>query len=205
MNIGIIGAGHIGSTLAALLVKVGHSVAISNSRGPESLQPLVTELGSLAQSVTPDQAAAFGEIVVEAIPFGRYGDLPIEAFKGKVVVSAANYYPDRDGRIDLLGLTHTQFLTRHWVDVRVVKAFNTIYWEHLRDQGDPHKPMSERRALPIAGDDAVAKAKVAKLIEELGFSVVDIGSLANSWKQQPGTAIYNKVLTTEEVISLSKS
>ncbi|NJO85521.1 MAG: hypothetical protein HC818_01540 [Synechococcaceae cyanobacterium RM1_1_27] len=110
-------------------------------------------------------------------------------------MTAANYYPNRDGEIDLMGLTHSQFFTRQLADVKVVKAFNTIFWQHLRDQGDPHKPMTERRVIFIAGDDLEAKATVTQLITELGFAAVDLGSLAESWKQEPGQPIYNNVLT----------
>jgi 8-hydroxy-5-deazaflavin:NADPH oxidoreductase len=103
MRIGIIGAGKIGATLARLFVQAGHEVAISNTRGPASLAELVQELGPRAQATTVDQAAAFGDLVVEAIPFGRYRDLPAALLTGKIVVTASNYYPPRDGTIDLDG------------------------------------------------------------------------------------------------------
>jgi predicted dinucleotide-binding enzyme len=202
MNIGIIGAGHIGATLAEILIKAGYSVAISNSRGPNTLQELVARLGSKAQSLTPSDAARFGDLVIEAIPFGRYQDLPAQELRGKILISAANYYPDRDGYLDLQGLSHTQFFTRHLMDVRVVKAFNTIYWEHLRDQGDNAKPLSERRAIPLAGDDPEAKVVVSQLIESLGFASLDMGSLADSRIQQPGELIYNKTLTVDQIRAL---
>jgi predicted dinucleotide-binding enzyme len=202
MNIGIMGAGHIGATLAGILIKAGYSVAISNSRNPSTLQDLVAQLGSKAQALSPRDAAYFGELVIEAIPFGRYQDLPTQELKGKILISAANYYPDRDGYLDLQGLSHTQFFTQHLMDVRVVKAFNTIYWEHLRDQGDNAKPLSERRTIPLAGDDPEAKVVVSQLIESLGFAPLDMGSLADSWIQQPGEPIYNKTLTVDQIRAL---
>jgi predicted dinucleotide-binding enzyme len=202
MNIGIIGAGNIGATLAELLTRAGHAIAISNSRGPESLQELVTQLGPNVHAATVTEAAAFGEIVIEAIPFGRYADLPAEALKGKVLVNAGNYYPDRDGTIDLQGLTHSEFIATHLPNVKVVKAFNTIYWVHLREQGDLSKPLEERRAIFIAGDDDAAKQTVSKLIEAIGFAPVDTGLLHNSRIQEPGANIYNKTLTAREANSL---
>lgn len=204
MNIGIIGAGHIGATLAGILIKAGYFVAISNSRGPSTLQELVAQLGSNARALSPPEAAQFGDLVIEAIPFGRYQDLPIQDLRGKILISAANYYPDRDGYLDLQGLSHTEFLTRHLIDVRVVKAFNTIYWEHLRDQGDNTKPLSERRAIPLAADDTEAKVVVSQLIESLGFAPLDMGSLADSRIQQPGQPIYNKTLTIDQIRALVK-
>ena len=98
MRIGIVGSGHIGGTLAELFVKAGHEVAVSNSRGPDSLADLVRRLGPAARATTVDQAAGFGDVVVVAIPFGRYRDLPADAFDGRVVVDTSNYYPRRDGR-----------------------------------------------------------------------------------------------------------
>ncbi|MBD1996487.1 NAD(P)-binding domain-containing protein [Leptolyngbya sp. FACHB-541] len=202
MNIGIIGAGNIGATLAELLTRAGHAIAISNSRGPESLQELVTQLGPNAHAATVTEAATFGEIVIEAIPFGRYADLPAETLKSKILVNAGNYYPDRDGVIDLQGLTHSEFIASHLPAVKVIKAFNTIYWVHLREQGDLTKPLEERRAIFIAGDDAEAKQTVSKLIEAIGFAPVDTGSLHNSRIQEPGADIYNKTLTAREANSL---
>jgi predicted dinucleotide-binding enzyme len=202
MNIGIIGAGNIGATLAELLTRVGYAIAISNSRGPESLQELVARLGPNAHAATVTEAAEFGDIVVEAIPFGRYADLPASVLKGKILVNAGNYYPDRDGVIDLKGLTQSEFIASNLPDVKVIKAFNTIYWVHLQEQGDLTKPLDERRAIFVAGDDAEAKQTVSALIERIGFTPVDTGSLHNSQIQEPGANVYNKTLTAREANSI---
>ena len=97
MKIGIIGSGHIGSTLAAHFVRVGHDVAIGNSRGPATLADLVADLGDRATAATAEEAAAFGDVVVVSVPFGRYRELPTGGLSGKIVVDANNYYPQRDG------------------------------------------------------------------------------------------------------------
>lgn len=198
MNIGIIGAGNIGGTLAELFACAGHRVALSNSRGLETLQDRVAELGPNVTAMTREDAAAFGEVVIEAIPFGRYRDLPADAHVEKIVVSASNYYPERDGEVDLRGGTQTELVARHLGGSRVVKAFNTIFWKHLLEQGDTHLPPDERRAIFIAGDDVEAKRVVTGLVEELGFAAVDTGTLAWSAVQEPGSAIYNKELTAAE-------
>lgn len=198
MNIGIIGAGSIGGTLAALFARAGHKVYLSNSRDPETLEDKVAELGPNVTAVTARDAAASGEVVLEAVPFGKYRDLPADVLAGKVVVSASNYYPDRDGSVDFHGLTQTGLVAEHLSGSRVVKAFNTIFWQHLRDQGDPSLPLAERRAIFIAGDDAAAKQVVTELIEALGFAAVDTGTLADSAVQEPGSAIYNKDVTAAE-------
>ncbi len=190
MNIGILGAGHIGQALARLLAQAGHEVGISNSRGPETLRDLAERLGHGVRAYTNEDAARFGELVIETVPFGKYADLPAVQLKGKVVIDTANYYPQRDGQIDLGGLSESAFMARHLSGARVVKAFNAIHAAHLETQGDVTKPLEERRAIPIAADDAEAKAVVARLIEQIGFAPLDNGSLEDSKSQQPGTPIY---------------
>ena len=202
MDIGIIGAGNIGGTLAELFARVGHKVALSNSRGPETLHDKVAELGPNVTAMTAEDAAAFGDIVLEAVPFGRYRDLPVDLLHGKVVISASNYYPNRDGNIDFHGLTQTGLVAEHLQGARVVKAFNAIFWQHLRDQGDPNLPLTERRAILIAGDAAEAKQVVTDLVEELGFAVVDTGPLSGSHVQEPGSAVYTKDVTALEAREL---
>ena len=202
MKIGVIGAGNIGSNAARLFVKAGHQVVISNSRGPQTLQDLVEELGDNATAGTVEQARDFGEVVFISIPLGKYTDLPVNGWEGKIVIDSNNYYPERDGQIpgiDSGETTSSELLLRHLPDARIVKGFNTIWFEHLKSQGNTDLPLEERRAIFIAGDDSDAKAIVAKLIEEIGFAAVDTGFLADGGRsQQPGTPIYNKELTAAE-------
>ena len=209
MKIGIIGSGNIGATSARLFVRAGHEVALSNSRGGEGLEALVAELGPKAQATTIEDAAHFGEVVLIAIPFGKFRTLPAEGFKGKVVIDAGNYYPQRDGsfaELDNEEITSSELLAAHLKGARLVKGFNTIWFEHLATQGDTNLPLEERRAIFIAGDDSQAKEMVARLIEEIGFAAVDTGFLHEGGKrQQPGTAVYNKELTAGEAADLLMS
>jgi 8-hydroxy-5-deazaflavin:NADPH oxidoreductase len=198
VRIGIIGAGNIGATLARLFVQAGHEVAISNSRGPESLASLIQSLGPRARAATVDDAADWGELVVEAIPFGRYHDLPAERLRNKIVVTASNYYPQRDGVIDLGGRAQSELVAAHLPSARVVKAFNTIWYQHLQQQGDTTKPLDARRVIFVAGDDPAAKQVVADLITQIGFAPLDTGLLHASTRQEPGAPIYNKDLTLVE-------
>jgi predicted dinucleotide-binding enzyme len=206
MKIGIIGAGNIGANVAKLLVGGGHEVAISNSRGPETLKDLVGELGERAQAVSVEDAAKFGEVVFISVPFGKYKQLPAGAFDGKIVIDSNNYYPERDGKfieLDEGKTTSSELLSAHLRGARIVKGFNTIWFEHLKTQGNRNLPPPERRAIFIAGDDAEAKKVVAKLIEEIGFAAVDTGFLREGGKrQQPGTAVYNKNLTAREAAEI---
>lgn len=191
MDIGIIGAGHIGATLARLLIDAGHRVAIANSRGPDTLTDLVSDLGSHAHAATIEEAATFGRAVIVAIPFGRFPDLPAADIGDRVLVDAMNYYPDRDGHFDVLDrdkTTSSEMLATHTTDARVVKAFNTIYWEHMRDQAAPAG--ADRRAIPIAGDDDAAKKMVTELLDDIGFDAADAGALADGRSLQPGSPVY---------------
>ena len=140
MRIGIIGSGHIGGTLARLWAAAGHEIAISNSRGPGSLAGLVAELGAQAKATTVEEAAAFGEVVLAAIPFGKYMTLPAAPLANKIVIDAMNYYPQRDGQIDLDGLSSTEMVAGHLSQSRLVKAFNTMYFQVLATEGRKDAP-----------------------------------------------------------------
>jgi 8-hydroxy-5-deazaflavin:NADPH oxidoreductase len=205
MKIGIVGAGQIGGTLATLFTRAGHEVALANSRGPETLAGTIAELGPRAHAGTVSDAAGFGDLVVVAVPQKEYSSLPASPFLGKIVVDANNYYPARDGDVAELqskSTTSSELLARHLPGARVVKAFNTIYYEHLRDRGRTDAPAAERYAIPIAGDDAAAKAALTGLIDEIGFTAVDTGSLADSWKQEPDTPVYGKEVQPDQATVL---
>ena len=209
MKIGIIGSGNIGANAARLFVHAGHEVALSNSRGGEGLEALVAELGPRARATTIEDAAHFGEVSLLAIPFGKFKELPAEAFRGKIVLDAGNYYPQRDGQFDELDngqTTSSELLAAHLGGARLVKGFNTIWFEHLATQGDTNLPLPERRAIFIAGDDAQAKETVARLIEEIGFAPLDTGPLREGGRlQQPGTPIYNRELTAKQAADVLAS
>src|SRR5437762_2624449 len=169
MRIGIIGAGHIGGNAARLFVKAGHEVAISNSRGPETLDELVEELGDNATAVSIEQARDWGDVVLISIPLGRYTELPTDGWEGKVVIDSNNYYPERDGQIKDLDegtITSSELLENHLKGARIVKGFNTIRYDHLKAQANTELPLEKRRAIFVAGDDSGAKEIVARLIEE---------------------------------------
>ena len=202
MKIGIIGAGNIGATAAKLFVDAGHQVAISNSRGPETLDALVEELGDNATAATIEETRDFGDVVLISIPLGRYTELPTNGFDNKIVIDSNNYYPERDGNIEELDAnksTSSELLAKHLPGARIVKGFNTIWSEHLKTQGNTGAALEDRRAIFIAGDDSEAKEVVARLIQDIGFAAVDTGFLrTGGLSQQPGSEIYNQELTARE-------
>jgi 8-hydroxy-5-deazaflavin:NADPH oxidoreductase len=191
-TIGFIGSGRIGSTVARLSVAAGYQVIMSNSRGPQTLTDLVGELGPLAQAATGEQAAADGDLVVLTIPLRAYRSVPVAPLAGQPVIDTCNYYPQRDGQIaelDSGSLTSSELIQQHLPGAHVVKAFNNIYYRHLLALSRPAGAV-ERTFLPIAGDDAGAKARVGAFLDAIGYGAVDAGPLAESWRQEPGTPVY---------------
>jgi predicted dinucleotide-binding enzyme len=191
-TVGIIGSGMIGGTVARLAVAAGYHVVLSNSRGPETLAELAAELGPLATAGTAGQAAEAGDLVLVSVPVKAFGDLPATALAGKAVMDTGNYYPQRDGQLaelDTGALTSSALLQRALPGAQVVKVFNNIFFRHLASLARPHGS-PDRTALPIAGDDAAAKAAVTAFLDSIGYDAVDAGSLADSWRQEPGTPVY---------------
>ena len=195
MKIGIIGAGQIGGTLTRRLAALGHEVRVANSRGPGTLSDLASETGAKAVSV--EDAVRGVDLVVVTIPQGHIADLPKNLFADApaetVVIDTGNYYPrERDGRIEPI---EAGTLESRWVEQQlgrpVIKVFNNIYAKHLLELGRPAGTPG-RIALPVSGDDAAAKSIVLALVDELGFDGVDVGSLDESWRQQPGSPVYTK-------------
>ncbi|MBQ1096471.1 NAD(P)-binding domain-containing protein [Streptomyces sp. b94] len=203
MKIGIIGAGNIGGNLTRRLTALGHDVSVANSRGPHTLTALAGETG--ATPVPVEEAARGAEVVVVTIPLKAIPDLPSGvldgAADGAAVVDTNNYYPrQRDGRIAAIedeGLTESRWTERH-LGHPVVKAFNGTYAQDILERPRP-AGAPDRLALPVAGDDEAAKAKVRSLIDELGFDTVDAGGIDESWRQQPDTPMYGLRSGVEDV------
>jgi len=192
MTIGIIGAGHIGGTLARRFVALGHHVTVANSRDPETIESLVSEWGATAAWAS--RAAHGADVVVVTIPEKFVADLPDNFLMGAaddvVVIDTGNYSKERDGRIEEIeaGMTDSRWVEEQ-IGVSVVKAFNTIEARHLLEYGKPQGTIG-RIALPVAGDDAEAKTVVMDLVDALGFDPVDGGGLDDSWRQQQGNPAY---------------
>jgi 8-hydroxy-5-deazaflavin:NADPH oxidoreductase len=201
MKIGIIGAGNIGGALARRFTELGHEVSIANSRGPDTLREVEAETGATA--VTAREAARGKNVVVITIPEKNVPQLPDDLFDGVdddvMVIDTGNYYPrHRDGRIaEIEAATPESVWVSQQLRRSVVKAFNNIYAQHLRDHGRP-SGARDRIALPVAGHQP-AKGTVVRLVEELGFDAVDAGTLEESWRQQPGTPVYGTDLDADGV------
>ena len=201
MQVAIIGSGNIGATLARRLTETGHEVTLANTRGAGSLAPLVAELGPRASAADDIAgAAAAADVIVLAMPFFVYDQLPPAAFDGKVVIDATNYYAGRDGDIPALqddSTTSSELIAAHLSGARVVKAFNTMVWTQLGADG---RPVGDRERLVhfVAGDDTDAKATVMLLADDIGFDTIDHGGLAAGRAQQPGSAVYGVPITAAQ-------
>jgi predicted dinucleotide-binding enzyme len=193
MNIGIIGAGELGGLLASKFVNHGHTISIANSRGPTSLKQFAAEIG--AGAATVEEVTKNKEVIIISLPQKSIPNLPKGLFeqlqKDTIVIETGNYYPGiRDGHIPELDQSGIDSL---WVQEQlgcpVVKVFNSILATSLKDLGKP-KGEKDRIAIAVSGDNPKSKNVVFKLVDELGFGSFDIGTIVQSWKQQPGSSIY---------------
>lgn len=202
-TIGFIGAGNIGGNLARLAIAHGYTAVLGNSRGPGTLTDLVTDLGDRAHAATAADAARAGDVVVVTIPLKDIGHLPTAELDGKVVIDTCNYYPDRDGHIAALDeetTTTSELVAAALPRSSVVKAFNHIMATDLVPDARP-AGAEQRRALIVAGDDTAAKTVVAALIDDLGYDVVDIGDLAETWRIQRDTPGYTARLDRDDLVT----
>ena len=200
LKIGIIGAGHIGGTLAKLWAASGHEVLIS-SRHPEELRSLAQSLGPKARVGTPREAALFGDVVLESVPYGALPqvgkDLKTE-LAGKIVLDTANPYPQRDGDMAIearrvgTGVASPRYLP----GVRLVRAFNAINAGDLSSEA--HRT-GQPIAIPLAGDDAEALAVAQQLVKEAGFEPVVVGPLSRAREFDVGTPVYTRLMTAPQL------
>jgi predicted dinucleotide-binding enzyme len=200
MKIGVIGSGRHGSAIGSLWVKAGHPVLFS-SRHPDQLKDLVAELGPLASAGLPQEAAAFGEAILVAVPYGalpQVGRDLAPMLKGKVVLDACNAVASRDGEIadevkaNGIGITSQKYLP----GTRLVRAFNTLGSRILAREANRPDP---RMAIPLAGDDADALKVAAELVRDAGFDPVIVGPLARASEFAMGAPGYGQQVSAAEL------
>ena len=187
-TIGILGSGHVGTSLARAAIAHGYDVVLSNTGGPASLTALVGELGPRASAAKPAEAAAAGDFAIVAIPLTGVDQVPVAPLAGKVVIATINYFPQRFGRVPAIddgSTTAPGLLQAHLPDSYVVRAFSMLDAADM--SGDGHvKGDPKRRALALAGDDAAAKDLVGRLYDQFGYDSLDIGGLSESWRIEAG-------------------
>lgn len=201
-RIGIVGSGHIGGTLGILLAKAGYEVLYS-SRHPDTLKDLVKTAGPRACAGTVAEAVAFGDVIVLSVPLKAVPVLALEikeALKGKIVIDTSNPYPERDGAIaeearkDPGGMG--TFLARLLPGARIIRAFNTVYFEDLKRTTTTG---GEKIGIPIAGDDKEGLEAAVELVERAGLDPVVVGDLSTSKSFDVGTAVYATSATANKI------
>ena len=201
LSIGIIGAGQIGSTLIRQYTRAGHLVKMANASGVEKLKSLASETGAVA--VTLADAVTGVDVIVLSIPTIAIPQLPKNLFKNTssdtVIIDTSNYYPIRDGNIEELekGMVESVWVS-NYLQRPVIKVYNNIIAGSLVLSGTPGN-VASRIALPVSGDDKEAKALVSILVDASGFDSFDVGSLQDSWRQQPGSPVYCTDLTVAQL------
>lgn len=202
--IGIFGAGKVGTALARLLTTAGYEVALTGSPRQTALDLLVSVVAPGAHVAQPHELVDRSDVIIVAVPFGKAGSVPWEAFDGKVVVDATNYWPPIDGAIPEIDADPRSTSEIHAAlnpGARVVKSLNHLGYHEMEDDSMPAgSPL--RRALAVVGDDARARAVVARLIDDLGFDAVDGGALANGRALEPGHAAFGRELSASELAAL---
>lgn len=202
MKIGFIGSGNFGAILLKKL-SVKHQIKVANSRGPESLKDLAAATG--AKAVTTEEAIQDVDVIIISIPYGKnpvMADLLAKVPKSVPIIDTANYYPQRDGHIDSVdkGQIETHWTSELLHKRPITKAWNAILAKTLDDK-DSVKGAADRLALPVAGDDQHFKDITLQLVEDTGFDAVDTGSIAESWRFQPGTPGYCTELKKDELLA----
>jgi hypothetical protein len=197
-RLGILGAGHIGPVIARLALRAGYQVDIAASGDPDGIA-LITEL------VTPGarprwagDAAADADIVVLAMPLHRFLDVDPGLLNGKLVVDAMNYWPASDGTLTVFeDGGSSEIVARRLAGSTVVKALNHIGYHELEDQAKP-AGAADRKAAGVAGDDPAAVGVIARLVDEIGYDPVRVGSLSAGRALQPGGPVFGVTFSVPE-------
>lgn len=206
-TIGIIGAGRLGTALAKQAIKAGYSVTIANSRGPASLGLMLRVLAPEAAAGDTKAVIKNSDIVILAMPLGKYKALDPKLFKDKIVIDAMNYWSPTEGYIEEFSDENgssSEYIQSYLKDSRVVKTLNHVAYNELSEHSlPPGSP--NRRAVVMAGDDEKAKETVATFINDLGFDAVDLGNLSEGRKSQPDTSLFNARYTAKQARVLAKT
>jgi predicted dinucleotide-binding enzyme len=190
-RIGIIGAGRLGTAIAAQALKAGYEVRIANSRSPESLRLQLSVLlpGAIGSSI--EDTIVSSDIIVLAIPLNAYRNLPKDLFSGKIVVDAMNYWPPTEGILpEFEDSSSSEYIQKYLADAKVVKSLNHVAYNELEQHSLSHASPN-RRVILLAGNDQKAKEQVSQFVDAIGFDPVDLGLIRTGKKFQPDTKLFN--------------
>ncbi|MDQ5931961.1 MAG: NAD(P)-binding domain-containing protein [Candidatus Saccharimonadales bacterium] len=203
-TISILGAGKLGITIAQLALKAGYRVYIAGSGSEDKIRLSVSILAPGAVPTTTEHAAQMGDIVILALPLGKYRTIPSRKLKEKLVIDAMNYWWEVDGNADALKNPQTstsEIVQQYLPDARVVKAISHMGYHHLRDEAQAAGAQN-RKALAIAGNHRSDVEQVSEFIDRLGFDPLPIGELHNGRQLEPGHAAFGANLSKDSLASL---
>jgi predicted dinucleotide-binding enzyme len=191
-KIAVLGAGHVGTAIAAAAVDAGYEVDIAASGSPDRIRLIVDVLIPGARAVTAAEAVQGAEFVVIAVPLGKFRSIDPAILAGKTVIDVMNYWEPIDGSLpefDDAPQGTSTIVQRHFLDARIVKSLNHLGYHEL--EWDRRPPgATDRRALAAAGNEPEAVAEVLAVLDQLGFDAIDAGQLANGVALQPGSPVF---------------
>lgn len=203
-TVGILGAGKLGITLAQLALKAGYSVYIAGSGDPAKIALTVEVLAPGALAVTGSEAIKRSDVIVLALPLGKFHTLPAAAFKGKIVIDAMNHWWEVDGpRESILpdSQPSSEAVQAFLTGGRVIKALNHMGYHDLYDEPKPAGAIG-RKAIAVAGNEAADVETVSHFIDTLGFDPLPIGSLADGRILEPGGPVFGANVSKAELAAL---
>jgi predicted dinucleotide-binding enzyme len=204
-TVGILGAGKVGTVLARLAIGAGYRVLISASRHPEAIALIAEVLAPGAIATTSADAAREADIVILALPLGKYRTLPVAEMAGKLVIDAMNYWWEIDGDRDDLAnpeSTTSEMIQAFLSTSHVVKAFNHMGYHDLDEEPRP-SGAAGRKGIAVAGDESEARVAVSAFVDSLGFDPVDIGALSAGSVLEPGHALFGANVSAAEIRTLA--
>jgi hypothetical protein len=202
-TVGILGAGKVGTVLARVALKAGYRTLIAASGDPEAITLIIDVLAPGARAVGAAEVAREADVVILAVPLGRYRELPASELAGKIVVDAMNYWPDTDGVLADFSEPEASspVVAAALPSARLVKAFNHLGYHQLDEDARP-AGAPDRHAVAIAGDDEEAVATVAALVDAMGFDAVPAGPLDAGRRFGPGSALFGVSVDQDTVRGL---